>query len=613
MMLIVVRPFLLLSLSRLPYSGVSSDVEDYTHCDNEVCRPLEVILLQTSLQLDPLQTGDAKVDVKAPVLLAASRREVAHGNLTATANAIVDSTASLNETSHSHERKGLTDILYPLSKTGTTTVEPSAFEKAKQDFIEKQEQRIIRELMVPAGPFDVANLYQQIDGSYATWQSKAVYYFFGITFVIITVSHDIYHTRKEYHTQTDIQMSPRFEAWDAVKFFLVGCVLFGHTDMFMENWMGRQYMWWALPYGIAGLVFVTGVFSATPAGQLFASTKSYMVTLVGIPCTLLLFDLMISFVCLITPGIHIFQVGRSGVEWYLECMMVWRPVLPFMFNVLKKIRIPGEVTLLMIYLSTYCIWVQFPVDPEVVSSNLADIVVFQSMYPWRLLVVQAPFFALGMVRTPEEWQSMFSHRTSKIIGCTTFAVYSIGINFSPLFRSAYDTSCVLDEQCKGLWFPVSIYSVNEFSLATLAQFSWIYLQRTILILALVPTMAVITDCVKAFAPITAKMWLAMGTRTFYGYLLHWVLWIVPACRCGVKADFLSTRTNYPYSFRVLPFVVGPIVHMALCSRLSEYWFGFLLKTPQWIAEAAGVVPASSRPSKAPSSETIHDDVVKGGK
>jgi len=89
---------------------------------------------------------------------------------------------------------------------------------------------------------------------------------------------------------------------------------------------------------------------------------------------------------------------------------------------------------------------------------------------------------------------------------------------------------------------------------------------------------------KQRVPRIASLLTSFGTRTFYSYLLHWLLWAMPASRLGLSRMLSRQHIAEPPWWRYMCFcVICWIVHCVLSCKLTELLFQWLFKTPQWVA------------------------------
>jgi len=234
-------------------------------------------------------------------------------------------------------------------------------------------------------------------------------------------------------------------------------------------------------------------------------------------------------------------MGRSGVEWYFECMFGWRLGIAPTFYLARRCGVPLWLIFALTYMACYFSWFFWPYDTHQMFSEVAAL---KTLLPWRLFVLFGPFFALGLLKNVDEWNAFLGNPVMICTSVIIVAAYVVLMLTSDGFRTIFDTGCGNKGQCRAVWWPQSLVEIQGIAMQSLMIYTWVFVQRVTMSLALVSVCFGVLGLMKRRIPRVASLVTSFGTRTFYSYLLHWLLWAMPASRLGL-ARMLSQQPFAP--------------------------------------------------------------------
>lgn len=399
----------------------------------------------------------------------------------------------------------------------------------------------------------------------------------------------------------------QMDSWDVVNFAFVTVVIFAHLSMFVQlhfkkpiNGFGVWYH--GIPYAMPGLIVVSGVRSTL-------SERCVGETLVGLPCTVALFGLLVSFMSRLTPGPRVLAIGMGIVDWYLMALFCWRLAVGPVFALTRCCELPTAIPFTVVFLTSYLLWqYAFPIW-EPVGSIIDNDASFFTV-PWHLWVSAMPLFTVGHAVSQEQWQNLLFGRHSFQF-CSAFLVlYTLLMVIWPGFREWWSASCVQDGQCTYQNCPVELLD-SGVSAQSFGVFVKVFLQKVVVVLCIISVIGTWGTPLRRHMPRLGAIVLGCGKRWVYVFLLHWVLFCMPAARVGVAtlvfgqpSDNESLDAPYIVEPFLLIFAFGS--SLVLGSRLAETLFCWLFLLPGWVW-ACCFLPAShvrGRRAGPPPSEFI---------
>lgn len=398
----------------------------------------------------------------------------------------------------------------------------------------------------------------------------------------------------------------QMDSWDLVNFALVSVVVFAHFSTFVRVYLEQPvsatgFWYHAVPYAMPSIILVSGVRSTL-------SDRCMADTLVGLPCTVVLLGLLVSFMSRLTPGPKFLAIGMSIIDWYLMALFCWRLAVGPAFALTRCRELPTCIPFTVVFVSSYFLWQRaFPIWEPV--GNIIDNDASFFAVPWHLWVNTMPFFALGQSMTQDQWQQMLFGRHSLHTCSALLALYTLLMVTWPGFREWWSASCVQPGQCTQQLCAVDLLT-EGISGQSFGAYVKVFLQKAVVVLCIVSAIGSWGSPLRRHAPRLGAIILGCGKRWVYIFLLHWVLFCMPAARAGVakllfgEAEVENMLSSYIFEPVLLIISFATSVVMGL--RLTETLFCWLFKLPGWVW-ACCFLPASyarGRRAGPPASELV---------
>jgi len=363
---------------------------------------------------------------------------------------------------------------------------------------------------------------------------------------------------------------------DAIK----GMCLYGVVCEHMCQIWFRQTSIFARGYVGGGLIpifaMISGIFSAS------VNRKTLLVTGIGFPCTLIVFDFTYSLMTFVTPGTSFWAFGKSGVIWFLQGLIVWRLISAPLFHRLDKFSVPKIVSWMLVWLISG-IWL----------ATQEPIIGF---LPWSNIFYYMPFFAFGLLMDVDGWSAVLQNKKLIFAGGMAHQLWYAGLFFDG-FRDLAISSC-LPLQCRSDYFmPMKLVPFLNAGLSVefFKVYAFIHLQKAFLIFSGLMNFALWEIVIGfLFDTIVPGLWTHLAKyseNTMYGYLLHW-LYLVSGFRVmGVFLDRLIPKPNLSVLGQFFVFLlqngISVCIYFAVNSKLSAWLFQYLTQIPFWIMSCTG--------------------------
>lgn len=333
---------------------------------------------------------------------------------------------------------------------------------------------------------------------------------------------------------------------DFIRLILIWLIIGSQVSTTFEGARGSHIL---LPSAMKSLVFLSGMFSSN------FSYKPFMMTLAGLPCTLLLLSVLsvaVSGVAPSDPGqrVALLEIGRSLADCYLQCMFVWRLTLAPSFRLARHFRIPQIVPFAAVCIASYASCTR--VDLPDFFQLRFDLIPVKVIFPWRMIASHAPCFAAGLWFTPEQWSSLMDQRNLTVLALICMAL---------LHAST--------------WLPLQSAS------AFVTPFS-----QVVLIFAPTWVIASLFGPLERSAPKAVEHLVSCGRRSHYAFYLSWLLFAVLGSRSGA-ARLVQGLIPVLYKTSGVAYLTALWLTLVLSCRLSDVLFGSLLNMPVRLAERLG--------------------------
>lgn len=398
----------------------------------------------------------------------------------------------------------------------------------------------------------------------------------------------------------------RLSEWDFTKLVLLFFVVFFHMNMFVtpmvwlsRGWIGSVWYHFATVWMMSGFVFVSGVFGQSVGKSALSRVFCYTVGTSAILTGLR------GFLTVATPGPSDF--GLTALIWYLVCLFVWRFAVTPAFVFTRARGLPGPLFLALLTFGACLLHhVQLP---GAVGGF------------WQYIVVFAPFFALGLLRTPAEWTTLMMEKTFLVSSVVLVLGWYGCLALWPWFRgqgAVLEVSCWTGytDMCTDVYFP-NMFTPDQMSLGSFGRDIRAYSIKAVITVAMVSVLCATFRSLHSVAPGLASRLAACGDRTLYGYLLHMLLFMIVGVRMGlvafilpipeigseslpmtaVPANFILIRLGFTQpqvswaSACGLYFLMATAVMFVWTSRLTERIFKPLIY-PFWMLSCVPIGPVS---------------------
>lgn len=319
----------------------------------------------------------------------------------------------------------------------------------------------------------------------------------------------------------------RLSEWDFTKFVLLFFVVFYHMNMFAsplvwlsQGWIGSVWYHFATVWMMSGFVFVSGVFGQSVRAPALSRVFCYTVG------TSTILTVLRGLLTVATPGPSDF--GLTALVWYLVCLFVWRFAVTPAFVFWRARGLPRTPFLAL--LTFGCSFLHHLQVTGIVGGF------------WQYIVVFAPFFGLGLLRTPAEWTALMEGRLFLASSVAVVCCWYGCLLLWPSFReqsAIREVSCWTgySNYCPDVYFP-RMFTPDQMSLRSFGRDVRAYSLKAVVTVAMVSVLCAVFRSLRSVAPEIAARLAACGDRTLYGYLLHMLLFMIVGLRMGLVSFFL---------------------------------------------------------------------------
>jgi|Transcript_13418 hypothetical protein len=350
----------------------------------------------------------------------------------------------------------------------------------------------------------------------------------------------------------EIPLKVRDDRWDFIRLVLIwaliGTHLVGSIRFEAGLYLGDTYPGLAA-HAFSGLVFLSGMFSSSP------EAKPVMMTLVGLPATIFLLGALTWATSTLTLGRQDnFEIGRSMAECYLTCMFLWRLTVPPLFHCCDLCRAPKSIAFSLVCAAS---WILASPASHVQDPLVLHFAAMPKIYlHWNMLICSAPFFAAGMMLTPQRWSELMDQRS------LTFAAYVTLTTFA------------LAEMWLGLHG--LLHPQNFYALRTAMMFCVVFASTFVIGSWIAP--------LKAILPRVAEHVIGCSRRSCQAFNFHWALFVLPGGRLGFPVFAGEFSRVGARSQAVIICLTSLWLTLVLSSQFTEYLCGWLLNLPIKLVE-----------------------------
>jgi len=423
-------------------------------------------------------------------------------------------------------------------------------------------------------------------------------------FIMVVINNVIY----SLSDQGPEEKKERLAGFDVARFVLEYVVIYSHlvSLLGLVDWGISQ---WLTAYKMPAFIFITGIFGSSVAYDSLAKMLCYTV---GTTILLLVFRLI--EVQIIWGSEELGQqVGKNfhlndfapGL-WFLEVLFVWRlTVSPLFFAARRLGRSVVSVGAAFVF-----VWV---LSFLLLGWTKHFTVWIYGQYNWQHLLFFAPFFAAGLLRTPEQWDELFRKRGVQAACALYFVAFHVLTAISGFKHWNRSTACLPSdaESCYVHLYPQAMYSgvhAGAFFYDLL-----MFALRVCLAISTVCLLCAASRALELLSPRAISLAAGWGSRTLFAYTLHAHLFTV-LDKDGYAADityFWADGTKF-----VVAIILAGIVAVAFSTRGCEHWFHWFLR-PYWIKDlcewmAAGCPMPARKSKSAEESEAAKDLLPQDG-
>mmetsp|Transcript_82788 Transcript_82788/g.229858 ORF Transcript_82788/g.229858 Transcript_82788/m.229858 type:complete len:797 (+) Transcript_82788:80-2470(+) len=372
-------------------------------------------------------------------------------------------------------------------------------------------------------------------------------------------------------TDTAVASAARLPTFDVARFVLEVLVVHAHLDFFGLA-ANKSYMYMSA-FRMPTFIFIAGIFGSSMA---YESIAKMLCCTVG-TTTLMVLVRFVEWLLISGPGMVAENVGvnfdiqKGGPGlWFLMAVFFLRLTVTPIFVVARALGLRKVVPLLFVKVVAFFLmhW-----------GYQWHLWIFGS-YNWTNALAFAPYFALGLLQTPKEWDAIYKTRWVQAI-CVVYFVLWYLLILSPAFLQWNRFYCLPQRQIKGcrahfdpdqLLAPVTAEAFLEDMV--------LHALRAGLALSFVGVVATACQALRPVLPQLVELAAGWGSRTLYTYVLHLHLATVLTQDAGVRsltAD-LSQDTKL-----ALALTLPVLVNVVFSSKGTEHWFRWLL-LPYWMKD-----------------------------
>lgn len=251
-------------------------------------------------------------------------------------------------------------------------------------------------------------------------------------------------------------------------------------------------------------------------------------------------------------------MGRSMAEWYVECMFIWRLAVPPLFRLSGLLGTPKVLPLLVVCAASYAA-ASHSTLPDPLEFEFHTVAI-RMCFPWRMLVLNAPFFGAGLLFSPDGWSELMDKRHVVPVAYILFAVFGLASLWPPPF-GAHSWEALLGSSL-GV---CAVKSVTLVFVTTCIIGSWL-------------------QPLKHVAPSAVDYLIRCSRRSLQAFNLHWALFVLLGGRLGLASLARKLLPLGTASQAVIFTVASFWLTLVLSSRLADCLFGWLLNLPVQLVE-----------------------------
>mmetsp|Transcript_1360 Transcript_1360/g.3948 ORF Transcript_1360/g.3948 Transcript_1360/m.3948 type:complete len:782 (-) Transcript_1360:100-2445(-) len=256
--------------------------------------------------------------------------------------------------------------------------------------------------------------------------------------------------------------------------------------------------------------------------------------------------------------------------WFLAALLFCRVLVTPLFYFARKLRVRPLVALAVVKSASFLL---------MTWSASWTIPVF-GMYNWSNALNFAPYFALGLLFSPKEWDEIFERQTVKL-ACIAYFVAWYLLTLVPPFLAFNKMYCLPRLQARGCKTHFDPEQMTPG--ATIERFllDWVmYLLRAGITVSAVGVVYALCGVVKPRAPKVIEFTAGWGSRTLFTYVLHLHMFTSMAVMGNVVDVFWSLGgTGKLFASLIMPL----LINIVLSSKGTEHLFKWLLM-PFWMKD-----------------------------
>lgn len=362
--------------------------------------------------------------------------------------------------------------------------------------------------------------------------------------------------------------------WDFVRITLQFLVLANHIDglMYVDHTPDRSYFVFG-PSGfkMPAFIFVSGVFGSSM--KLDSITKMLCYT-AGAGFFV---NMLIETIVNLPPK----NIGTVNFQtWYLVVLCACRLTITPLFHLARSLRVHVALPLATVVVACYggrAITGRCLTSGRVSGDALMD-EVCDAHNAFNELTFFAPFFALGLVASIKQWTELVNDRRFVCFSVASFVAWYAAIAMSPAFREWNDAACLGTQQCDTAHWPMSVQGPFDMGMATFLNWLRVLGLKTFITLAAIGTLAAMVAPLQRVAPRFMDVFLSLGARTIFSYLLHYPLFILLGQK--MYADVLLQQVSAA-AWPTVCVIIAVVETLVWCSSLTGLIFRWMI-LPYWL-------------------------------
>jgi len=360
----------------------------------------------------------------------------------------------------------------------------------------------------------------------------------------------------------------RVGEWDLIKAVMLFFVIVLHIGR--NGWLkgglsdGDQTFFLMLaPFPMPAFAFISGVFGASVGRSTMLKTLCYTLG------TFLLAKMLGGMIVLTTPGPRSFEDIRCVgflVLWYLKSLAVWRFTLTPLFHYTSKRNVPALVPFVGVFL-------------------VCHVLRHLGLPHWaREWIYFAPYYAQGLLLSASRWSELLADRRCTFVAYAFILVWCASLAM-PSVRDWNDVACAHGfSQCPNSHWPATMkFTRRALSVSSFMTDVRIYASQDALSMAVMWIVAAFAAPLQAKAPRLAAVVFGIGTRTLYGYVLHFLLFLQLGVRMGVSFPHMD---SWIWCMISMPLAMQAL--FVFCSSLTGLLFTWVIM-PFWMLRIFGLL------------------------